>query len=201
MSAMRRSKRQWLFKSIPIDMFATQIHLIFACANQGVIGLDNKLPWHLPEDLAHFKKITTGQTVLMGRKTWDSLPSAFKPLPNRLNLVMTKQTHWTAPGAVAVHSVETAQAFHQAHWSKQDQTALALALAPVPPPSIWVIGGAQIYAQTISIAHTIEMTQIDLDVKGDAYAPPLGQEWREIHREEHTSIKGVRFRFLTLRRF
>jgi dihydrofolate reductase len=64
-----------------------------------------------------------------------------------------------------------------------------------------VIGGAQIYAHTLSLAHTIEMTQIDLDVKGDAFAPALGQEWREIHREEHTSSKGVRFRFLTLKRF
>ena len=176
-------------------MLAPDIHLIFACANDGVIGLDNKLPWHLPEDLAHFKKITTGQTVLMGRHTWDSLPSAFKPLPNRLNLVMTKQIHWSAPGAVAVHSLEMAKELHQAHWTKIYPETHSLT------PSIWVIGGAQIYAHTLSLAHTIEMTQIDLNVKGDAFAPALGQEWREIHREEHTSSKGVRFRFLTLKRF
>jgi dihydrofolate reductase len=192
---MRPSKLPWLFNSATIDMLAADIHLIFACANDGVIGLDNKLPWHLPEDLAHFKKITTGQTVLMGRHTWDSLPNAFKPLPNRLNLVMTKQIQWSAPGAVAVHSLEMAQELHQAHWSKIDPETHSLT------PSIWVIGGAQIYAHTLSLAHTIEMTQIDLDVKGDAFAPALGQEWREIHREEHTSSKGVRFRFLTLKRF
>jgi dihydrofolate reductase len=176
-------------------MSVIKIHLIFACAQGGVIGLDNKLPWHLPEDLAHFKKLTSGQTVLMGRKTWDSLPAAFKPLPNRLNLVLTTQAHWTAPGAVAVHSLQAAKEVHQAHRSSQTDASHESESA------IWVIGGAQVYAQTMSEAHVIEMTQIDLEVKGDAFAPLLGQEWRETSRQEHTSVKGVRFRFLTMKRF
>jgi dihydrofolate reductase len=173
----------------------TPIHLIFACAQKGVIGMDNQLPWHLPEDLAHFKKLTTSQTVLMGRKTWDSLPKAFKPLPNRLNLVLTRQADWSAPGAVAVHTLDMARDYHEAHHAKHSQEALSSA------PVLWVIGGAQIYAQLLPVASTVEMTEIDLDVPGDAYAPVLGKEWREIHRTEHTSAKGVRFRFLTFKRF
>ncbi len=173
----------------------TTLNLILACANKGVIGMDNQLPWHLPEDLAHFKKLTSAQTVLMGRKTWDSLPKAFKPLPNRLNLVLTRQSDWSAPGAVAVHTLEKACEYHEAHHAKHSQEPLSSA------PAIWIIGGAQIYAQSVPLATTVEMTQIDLDVPGDAYAPVLGQEWREIHREEHTSSQGVRFRFLTFKRF
>jgi len=178
-------------------MSVIKIHLIFACAEGGVIGLDNKLPWHLPEDLAHFKKLTSGQTVLMGRKTWDSLPSAFKPLPNRLNLVLTTQAQWTSPGAVAVHSLQAAKEAHQAHRSSPTYVSAE----SESESAIWVIGGAQVYAQTISEAHSIEMTQIDLKVQGDAFAPLLGQEWREMNRQEHTSLTGVRFRFLTMERF
>jgi len=173
----------------------TPLHLIFACAKKGVIGMSNQLPWHLPEDLAHFKKLTSGQTVLMGRKTWDSLPAAFKPLPNRLNLVLTRQTDWVAPGAVTVHSLEMAKAFHEQRHPPTSKETLSSV------PAIWVIGGEQIYAQTLPHAQTVEMTQIDLDVAGDAFAPTLGQEWREIHREEHISSKGVPFRFLTFNRF
>jgi dihydrofolate reductase len=131
----------------------------------------------------------------MGRKTWDSLPSAFKPLPNRLNLVLTTQAQWTAPGAVAVHSLRAAKEAHQAHRSSPTYVSAESESA------IWVIGGAQVYAQTISEAHSIEMTQIDLKVQGDAFAPLLGQEWREMNRQEHTSLTGVRFRFLTMERF
>lgn len=172
------------------------IHLIYACSKKGVIGHNNQLPWHLPEDLAHFKKLTTGQTVLMGRKTWDSLPVAFKPLPNRLNLVMTRTKDWHAPGAVTVNSIEMAQEHHRQHCEQLQKETLSST-----PPAIWVIGGAQIYAQTLTQAQCVEMTEIDLDVSGDAFAPELGQEWREIHREEHISSKGVPFRFLTFNRF
>jgi dihydrofolate reductase len=181
--------------SLIISTMLAPIHLIYACAKNGAIGLNNQLPWHLPEDLAHFKKLTTGQTVLMGRKTWDSLPSAFKPLPNRLNLVMTRNSDWHAPGALAVSSLEMAQELHHQHCSQHPQDKLS------STPAIWVIGGAQVYAQTLSKAQSVEMTEIDLEVNADAFAPLLGQEWREIHREEHTSSKGVSFRFLTFNRF
>jgi dihydrofolate reductase len=175
-------------------MFAP-IHLIYARAKNGVIGLNNQLPWHLPEDLAHFKKLTTGQTVLMGRKTWDSLPNAYKPLPNRLNLVMTRTKGWQAPGAHTVDSMEMAQEFHHDHCVQHPKEPLS------STPAIWVIGGAQIYAQSLPHAQRVEMTEIDLEVNGDAFAPDLGQEWIEIHREEHTSSRGVPFRFLTFNRF
>ncbi len=86
------------------------INLIFARARNGVIGKDNQLPWHLPEDLAHFKRTTLGQPVIMGRKTWDSLPPKFRPLPGRTNLVVTRQADWQAAGATVAHSLAQAQA-------------------------------------------------------------------------------------------
>ncbi|PJC14207.1 MAG: dihydrofolate reductase, partial [Comamonadaceae bacterium CG_4_9_14_0_8_um_filter_60_18] len=83
-----------------------QLNLIFARARNGVIGANNTLPWHLPEDMAHFKRLTLGCPVIMGRKTWDSLPHKFRPLPGRTNIVVTRQTHWQAEGAQVAHSIE-----------------------------------------------------------------------------------------------
>jgi dihydrofolate reductase len=128
-----------------------RLHLILARAANGVIGNNNALPWHLPEDLAHFKRLTSGCLVLMGRKTWDSLPARFRPLPGRRNIVVTRQPDWQADGAIGAHSL--AQAVQQATGHAE----------------VWVIGGAQIYAHTLSLAHTIEMTHIDLDDKRDAF--------------------------------
>ena len=101
-----------------------KLHLIFAQSANGVIGVNNTLPWHLPEDMAHFKRTTLGCPVIMGRKTWDSLPAKFRPLPGRLNVVLTRQTDWTGCGAVVVHSLEE-----------------ACAVCP-PDSTAWVIGGA-----------------------------------------------------------
>ena len=101
-----------------------KLNLIFARARNGVIGNNNALPWHLPEDMAHFKRSTLGCPVIMGRKTWDSLPARFRPLPGRLNVVVTRQPDWQADGAVVANSLEAA-------------------CAACPPDSTaWVIGGA-----------------------------------------------------------
>ena len=115
-----------------------KLKLIYARAANGVIGLNNQMPWHLPEDLAHFKRTTLGSPVLMGRKTWESIPAKFRPLPGRANLILTRQKDWLAEGAHVVHSLEE---------------GLILALTHCPDDKdLWVMGGADIYAQAVAIA-------------------------------------------------
>ena len=156
-----------------------KLNLIFARARNGVIGRDNTLPWHLPEDMAHFKRTTLGCPVIMGRKTWDSLPPKFRPLPGRLNVVVTRQLNWTAEGAVLAHSLQAACAACPA-----DSTA-------------WVIGGAELYAQSLSLARSAVVTEIDADFEGDAFAPCFGPMWVETSRETQTSSNGLTFSFVT----
>lgn len=156
-----------------------RIHLIYARARNGVIGRDNQMPWHLPEDLAHFKRATLGCPVIMGRKTWDSLPPRFRPLPGRTNVVVTRQNGWQATGATVVHSLEQAIA----------QCGSA--------PDVWVIGGADIYRQALPLAHSVVVTEIDAEFEGDAYAPAIGPEWRATRREPHVSGAGLPFAFVT----
>lgn len=157
-----------------------RLHLIFAHAANGVIGKQGTLPWHLPEDLAHFKRTTLGCPVIMGRKTWDSLPPKFRPLPGRMNVVITRQPGWQAEGAWVAHSLQQAMALCEAH------------------PDAWVIGGAQIYAQALPLASSAEITEIDLAVAGDAYAPSFGPEWQETRRESHIALNGLAYQFVTL---
>jgi dihydrofolate reductase len=157
-----------------------RLHLIFAKARNGVIGHNNTLPWHLPEDLAHFKKTTLGCPVIMGRKTWDSLPPKFRPLPGRLNIVVTRQTDWQAAGAQTAHSIEQ-----------------ACTLCPSDSDA-WVIGGAEIYAQAAPLASTAVITEIDADFAGDAFAPVLEKEWIESSREKRTAANGLAFSFVTM---
>ena len=155
------------------------LHLIFARAANGVIGKDNALPWHLPEDLAHFKRLTMGCPVVMGRRTWDSLPPRFRPLPGRLNLVVTRQADWQQVGALRAASLQQ-----------------ALALCP-GNGEVWVIGGAQLYAQALPLASTAEVTEIDAEFEGDAFAPQFGPEWKESARERHVAASGLPFSFVT----
>jgi dihydrofolate reductase len=159
-----------------------KLNLIFARAANGVIGINNTLPWHLPEDLAHFKRTTLGCPVIMGRKTWDSLPPKFRPLPGRLNVVVTRQTHWQAEGALRAHSLTE-----------------ACDLCPADSDA-WVIGGADIYAQALPLASTAVVTEIDAAYEGDAFAPQFDPQWREIARERHVSSNGLTFSFVTYRR-
>lgn len=157
----------------------TRINLIYARAANGVIGHHNAMPWHVPEDLAHFKRLTQGHPVIMGRKTWDSLPPRFRPLPGRSNVVISRQTDWQADGAQRAGSL-----------------AAALALCS-QAEEVWVIGGAQIFAQAEPLAARIEVTEIMQDFEGDIFAPPLGPQWQAQSREEHTSATGLKFAFVS----
>lgn len=159
-----------------------RLNLIYARAANGVIGKDNTLPWHLPEDMAHFKRHTTGCPVVMGRKTWDSLPPRFRPLPGRLNIVLTRQANWQVEGA-------------------EHFTTLDGALARCRDfAEVWIIGGAEIYALALPQAQRVVVTEIAQDFEGDAYAPVLGSEWVETAREAHTAANGLPFAFVTLER-
>ena len=141
--------------------------LIAAMARGRAIGIDNRLPWHLPEDLAHFRRQTTGCPVIMGRKTWDSLPARFRPLPGRRNVVLSRQAGWSAPGAEVAGSVEEALA----------------RLADVP--KVFVIGGEQVYRAALPRADELVLTELDRDVPGaDAWFPDFtGLGFTEISRE------------------
>ncbi len=156
-----------------------KLGLIYARARNGVIGAGGTLPWHLPADLAHFKALTQGCPVIMGRKTWDSLPPRFRPLPGRRNIVVTRQTDWHSAGAERALSM-----------------AQALTLC-ADAPTAWVIGGAEIYAQALPLAQVIEVTEIDRDYPGDAYAPALGPNWVASSRSDHSDDSGLRYAFVT----
>ena len=156
-----------------------ELKLIYARSRNGVIGREGQLPWHLPADLAHFKQTTLGQAVVMGRKTWDSLPERFRPLPGRTNIVITRQKDWQAAGALVAHSLDQ-----------------AMALCPESEP-LWVIGGAEVYAQALPLASTVVVTEIDMDVQGDAHAPHLGAEWIEMSRQIHSNEGGLGYSFVT----
>lgn len=153
----------------------TWVGLIWAEAKGGVIGAEGGMPWHVPEDMAHFKEITLTAPVIMGRKTWDSLPERFRPLPGRDNIVITRQLQWQAEGARrAADVVEAVRG--------QDR--------------VWIIGGAEIFSQVINDADRLEITELDLDVDGDAFAP-VKNGWRLVDEGEwQTSRTGIRYRFL-----
>ena len=164
-----------------------QLNLIYARARNGVIGIQGKLPWHLPEDLAHFKRTTLGCPVIMGRKTWDSLPPKFRPLPGRTNVVVSRQSDWQAEGALPANDMLEALSICE---------HMSMILEPTPE-QVWVIGGAQIYAEALPLAKRIVVTEIDADFEGDAFAPQLGAEWQETAREAHISKTGLPFSFVT----
>jgi dihydrofolate reductase len=136
------------------------ISLVYARSRNGVIGADGGLPWHIPSDLKRFKQTTLGKPVIMGRKTWDSLPR--KPLPGRQNIVLTRHKDFEADGALIVHDVEHAL------------------LAAKEAPEVCVIGGGEIYGLFFNLADRIYETIVDLDVAGDTFAPFLNPaEWIE----------------------
>ena len=158
------------------------IVLIAAVAKNGVIGKDNALPWHLPEDLKHFKALTTGHAVIMGRKTWESLPERFRPLPGRHNIVVTRNPAYQAAGATVVTSLEAAR--------KVDAGGTA-----------FVIGGAELYAHALPLAQRLELTEIAADIDGDAFFPAYDRtQWREAKREAGTGADGLRYAFVTYER-
>lgn len=159
--------------------------LVWAQARGGVIGADGGMPWHVPEDLAHFKKLTLGCPVVMGRRTWDSLPPRFRPLPERVNIVVTRRPDWQATGALRASSlVDALRQAAGADW-------------------VWVTGGGQIFREAIAAADRLEVTDIDLDVPGDTTAPSV-VGWRAVASDPaggwHTSRTGLRYRFVRYER-
>jgi dihydrofolate reductase len=156
------------------------ITLVAAMAANRVIGIDNRLPWHLPEDLKHFKTVTLGKPVIMGRKTYDSIG---RPLPGRRNVVVTRQRDWSAPGVEVAHSLEAALALVQ-----EADTAC-------------IIGGADLYRQALPLAHRLELTEIAESYPGDAHFPDFGSDgWQEVQREVHRSEQGLAYAFVSYQR-
>ncbi|MFC6357266.1 dihydrofolate reductase [Luethyella okanaganae] len=166
--------------------------LIWAEARDGVIGNDGVMPWQVPEDLAHFKTVTLGGPVVMGRKTWDSLPARFRPLPGRRNIVVTRREDWQAEGADVAHSVDEALAI------AEDEAASA------GDGFVWVIGGAEIFHSVIDRADRLEVTEIDARFEGDTVAPEIDARWGAADVDPvqgwHLSRTGVAFRFLRYER-
>lgn len=162
--------------------------LIWAQAHEGVIGADGDMPWHVPEDLAHFKALTGSDPVIMGRRTWDSLPPRFRPLPGRRNIVVTRDAAWTADGAVVAHSLPEAIELGR----DGDDTQL------------WVTGGAGLFAEALPLADRLEVTELDLAVAGDTFAPQIGEGWVPVAIDPahgwSTSRTGVPYRFIRYER-
>jgi dihydrofolate reductase len=176
-----------------------RLNLIYARARNGVIGRDNALPWHLPEDLAHFKRHTQGCPVIMGRKTWDSLPPRFRPLPGRLNAVLTRDPTWLATpqdSSTAAASPVATEISSQKTPLRFDSLESSL-LFLENHPEVWVIGGAQLYAQALPLAQRVVVTEIDAEFEGDAWAPTLGTDWTETSRESHVAANGLSYSFIT----
>lgn len=154
------------------------ITLVVAAAKNGVIGRDGAIPWRLPEDLKRFKALTLGQTVVMGRKTWDSLPQKNRPLPGRRNIVVTRDAAWRAEGA--------------------ERATLAAALQAAE--HVFVIGGAEIYRAALALADRIELTEVQGAFDGDALFTFDRSAWREAARADHVSADGLAYSFVTLER-
>lgn len=158
----------------------SQLTIIVAMDAARGIGINNTLPWKLPEDLAHFKRITTGHPIIMGRKTFDSIG---RPLPNRRNIVITRNADWRHDGVEAVNSVEAA-------------------IALLDGADGYVIGGAEIYRQAMALTGRLIITEISHTYACDAFFPAIDNDaWEEIAREPHTSASGeLPYAFVTLRR-
>lgn len=166
------------------DVARTRLGLIWAEALGGVIGKAGTMPWHLPEDLAHFKRTTLGAPVIMGRRTWESLPERVRPLPGRTNIVVTRNKHYAAPGATVVSSIEAGLA------------AADEALGDTDDPIIWNIGGAELFRASMHTATELVVTRIQAEIAGgDTFAPELGAEWTLASRGDlQRSTIGLEFR-------
>ncbi len=155
----------------------TQLSIIVAFAHDGVIGVNNTLPWHLPEDLKRFRALTMGHHIIMGRKTYDSLG---RLLPGRTTVIVTRNENYKVEGALVAHSLEAAIAL-----CEDDE-------------EVFLIGGAELYQAGLKLAHKLYITEIELDVAGDAFFSKLvSTEWQETEREAHTSEKGLKFSYVT----
>jgi len=158
----------------------TLLTIIVAADLDNGIGIDNTLPWRLPEDLAHFKRLTTGHPIIMGRKTFDSIG---RPLPNRRNIVVTRNAEWRHDGVEPVMSLDDARTL------------------VVGDAQAFIIGGAQIYRQALAFADQVVLTRVGGSFECDAHFPSLPEsEWQETAREDHVSADGLAYAFITLHR-
>lgn len=152
-----------------------RVSVIAALARNRVIGIENRLPWRLPEDLAHFKALTLHHPILMGRKTFESLG---RPLPGRTNIVITRNVDYRRDGCLVADSIPAAIALCE------------------DTDEVFFIGGAELYAQVIPLADRLYLTEVDVDAQGDAWFPDYDRSaFREISRESHTGTKGDTLRF------
>lgn len=177
-----------------------KINLIYAQSLDGYIGKDGKLPWHIPEDLERFKWLTSGCPVIMGRKTWDSLPAKVRPLPGRRNIVMTSRKHAELPDSdIYCHAID----------SKSHFTANTVAAALQNAEEFcktnrcdhaWVIGGKEIYELFEPVADFIHLTIVCKIVEGDVKAPQLTSRWDLVHTQNKVSSTGIEYIDTILRR-
>jgi len=159
------------------------ISLIAALASNRAIGKDNALLWHLPEDMRHFRETTRGKPVIMGRKTWESLPESFRPLPGRHNIVVSRDLAYQASGATLAQSFE--DALRQA----------------ADVEEVFVIGGEQLYREALPLASRLYLTEIEQSFDGDAFFPDIPpQDWQEISRQPSRGTTGPQFSFAVYQR-
>ena len=159
-----------------------ELILVAALGRNRAIGRENQLCWHIPEDLTRFRRLTAGEAVIMGRKTWESLPAAVRPLPGRQNNVVSRQPDYEAPGAQVVPGLEAA-------------------LALVARERVFVIGGEQLYCLALPEADVLELTEVELAPEGDAFFPELpAGAWLREHYERHVSKAGPAFAYARYRR-
>lgn len=157
-----------------------KISMIAAMGQNRVIGKDNDIPWHLPDDFQYFKKTTEGHYVLMGRKNYESLPPKFKPLPNRPNVVITRNESYDAPGTEVVNSLE--DAIEIARKNNEEE--------------VFIIGGGEIYKLGLAYADTIYLTEINGEFEGQTIFPEFDKsEWKEISREHHSTDERHKYSF------
>ena len=174
-----------------------RIGMIWAQAHGGVIGAGGTMPWHLPEDLKHFSRTTKGSPVVMGRRTWESFPPKYRPLPGRTNIVITRDDAFAEEGAVRARDLP--DALRLAHGT------LERSVSPVDArPMIWVIGGGRVYREAMELAQLLVVTEIDLEVEGDTTGPEIPEDFSldAVSPEHgwHDSASGTRYRILHHRR-
>ena len=154
--------------------------MIAAVSENMVIGRNNDLPWHLPDDMKYFMQTTKGHCVIMGRKNYESIPEKFSPLPNRVNIVVTRQMDFVAPGCIVLHSLSDAL-----------ETATQLGY-----PQVFLIGGSEIYKQGLTIATNLYLTEIRATIEGDVFFPSFNRaDWQEVCRVTHPMDAKHRFNF------
>ena len=155
------------------------VSLVAAVARGGVIGRDGGIPWRIPEDMARFRELTIGHAVVMGRRTWESLPDQFRPLPGRDNVVVTRNPDWSAQGADRAGSVEDALELVES------------------APRVFVVGGGEIYAAALPLADELLLTEIDAEIEGDTTFPRWDRdEFEEVERRERVTEGGTPFAFV-----